>query len=142
MAATADSTRRLPKKTIDLLKSGQSTGIQITREEFDSAVSMLEEAGYPIEVNRDTAWAQFSVFRESYEFVAYQLCEALDAVHAPWTGPRHKETIVIAPTSAVEILKTQLDTDPSTSLDPTLPDSTSLNPTPPDSKSRAVSPDE
>jgi len=132
MAVTADSTRRLPKKTIDLLKSGQSTGIQITREEFDSAVSMLEEAGYPIEVNRDTAWAQFSVFRERYEFVAYQLCEALDAVPAPWTGPRHKETLVIAPTSAVEILKTQVEKDPSTNRDLT----------PPDSTSRAVSPDE
>lgn len=109
MAATADSTRRLPKKAIDLLQSGQDSGTQITRQDFDSAVNMLKEAGYPIEVDSDTAWTQFSIFRSRYEFAAFRMCEVLDAVPAPWTGPRRKQTIVIAPTSAVEILKTQLE---------------------------------
>jgi hypothetical protein len=142
MATTADSTRGISKRTYELISAGQSKGVQLTREEFDSAAAMLKEAGYPIEVDLDIAWFQFSIWRKRYEFAAYQLCYALDAVPAPWSGPRHKGTGVIAPTSAVELLKTQIEKNPdSTSRDLTPPDSTSRDLTPPDSTSRAVSPD-
>ena len=142
MAATADSARGISKKTFELISEGQRKGIQLSREEFDSAVNMLKESGYPIEVDLDTAWIQFSISRKRYEFATYQLCYALDAVPAPWSGPRYKGTGVIAPASAVEILKTQVEKDPSTSSDLTPPDSTSRDLTPPDSTSRATSPDE
>ena len=143
MASTADSTRGLSRTAVDMIKRGQSEGIEITREDFDAATKMLAEAGFPIEVDLDTAWTQFSISRRRYEFAAYALCKALDAVPAPWSGPRYKETEIIAPSSAVEILRTQVEKDPnSTSPSPTSPDSTSRELTPPDSTSRATSPDE
>jgi hypothetical protein len=109
MASTADSTRGFSQAAIGKISAGQSEGIRLTREEFKAATDMLTEAGYPIEVDLDTAWAQFSISRKRYEFAAYELCRALDAVPAPWSGPRNKETGVIVPASAVEILKTQVD---------------------------------
>jgi hypothetical protein len=142
MAATSDSTRGFSQKAIELISAGQSKGIELTREEFNSAAAMLKEAGYPIEVDLDTAWIQFSISRKRYEFAAYQLCNALDAVPAPWSGPRYKGTGVIAPASAVEILKTQVENDPSTSRNPTPPDSTSPSSTPLNPKNLATSPDE
>jgi len=62
--------------------------IQLTYEEFEAAVEMLKEAGFPIERSAEEAWADFRGWRVNYETVAYRLCDRLTAPPAPWTGPR------------------------------------------------------
>jgi len=109
MAATSDSTRHYSQKAINQIRTGENQGIQLPRAEFDKAYSMLKDAGYPIEVDPDVAWEQFSISRVRYEFTGYQICEALDAVPAPWTGDRHKPTPVLWPASVVEILHDHVD---------------------------------
>lgn len=109
MAATADATRKFSPDVIETIREGEGQTIQLPREEFDKALTMLKQAGYPIEVDGDTAWAQFVVSRRRYEFTAYELCRRLDVTPAPWTGPRNKSTPVIEPASAVEILKTKVE---------------------------------
>lgn len=109
MAATADSAKHFSQNALSLMRKGENSAIQLPRSEFDAAYNMLKEAGYPIEVDIDTAWQQFAISRARYEFTGYELCRALDATPAPWTGSRNKSTPVIAPASAVEILKTQVE---------------------------------
>ncbi len=114
-AASADSARGFSADAVHLMSEGEKNGIQLTKEDFLKAVTMLEGAGYPVEVDLDTAWTQFSVFRARYEFVAYQLAYTLDVVPAPWTGERKNKFDTIWPTSAVEIYEDELKkTDPPT----------------------------
>ncbi len=114
-AASADSARGFSADAVNLMSEGEKNGIQLTKEDFLKAVTMLKGAGYPVEVDLDTAWTQFSVFRARYEFVAYQLAYTLDVVPAPWTGERKSKFDTIWPTSAVEIYEDELKkTDPPT----------------------------
>ncbi len=114
-AASADSARGFSADAVHLMSEGEKNGIQLTKEEFTKAVTMLKGAGYPVEVDLDTAWTQFSVARARYEFVAYQLAYTLDVVPAPWTGERKSKFDTIWPTSAVEIYEDELKkTDPPT----------------------------
>jgi hypothetical protein len=62
--------------------------IDLTYEEFESAVDMLKETGFPIERSAEEAWADFRGWRVNYETVAYRLCDRVTAPPAPWTGPR------------------------------------------------------
>ena len=64
---------------------------------------MLKKAGYPVEVDLDTAWTQFSISRARYEYVAYQLAYILNVVPAPWSGERKSKFDTIWPTSSVDI---------------------------------------
>lgn len=109
MAATADSTRKFSAEVINAIRKGEAPELQLPRAEFDNALAMLKEAGYPIEVEGDIAWAQFVLTRRRYEFTAYELCRRLDATPAPWTGPRDIPTPVIKPASAVEILRNEVN---------------------------------
>ena len=102
-AASADSARSFSADAIHLMSEGEKNGIQITQEDFNNAVAMLKSSGYPVEVDLETAWAQFSVSRTRYEYVAYQLAYTLNVVPAPWSGTRKNKFDTIWPTSAVEI---------------------------------------
>lgn len=112
-AATADSARSFSADAVRLMSQGEKGVIKITKDEFTDAVKMLVRAGYPVEVELDTAWTQFQLIRARYEFIAYQLAYSLDVVPAPWSGPRKKNFDTIWPTSAVEIYEDGLkDSDP------------------------------
>jgi hypothetical protein len=102
-AASADSARVFSAEAVHLMRVGEKNGIQLTKEEFTTAVDMLKKAGYPIEVDLDTAWTQFSVSRARYEYVAYQLAYILGVVPAPWSGERKSKFDTIWPTSSVDI---------------------------------------
>jgi hypothetical protein len=141
MASTADSTRGYSNRAINIMRAGEEKGISLTRAEFNDAVAMMQEAGYPIEVDLDTAWEQFSISRKRYEFAAYQLAYALDVVPAPWSGPRKKPTPTIEPTSAVELLKTQVQKDPSLTTSTTSNDVSTHPAESPDEKSNPSEPD-
>ena len=123
------------------MRAGEQKGISLTRAEFNDAVAMMQEAGYPIEVDLDTAWEQFSISRKRYEFAAYQLAYALDVVPAPWSGPRRKPTPTIEPTSAVELLKTQVQKDANLTTPTTSTDVSTHPAASPDEKSTPSEPD-
>ncbi|HTU37807.1 MAG TPA: hypothetical protein VMF35_07285 [Acidimicrobiales bacterium] len=62
--------------------------IQLTFADFEVAVRMLEQVGFPIERSAEEAWPDFHGWRVNYETVAYRLADRLVAPPAPWSGPR------------------------------------------------------
>ena len=84
--------------------AGEAHEVSITREQFDVAVDIIRRSGFPIDRDLDEAWEQFRVIRARYEFAAYQICRALDATPAPWSGDRTIPTPVAWPSLAVDLL--------------------------------------
>jgi hypothetical protein len=62
--------------------------ITLTYEEFVTAVERLKEVDFPIERDPADAWPDFVGWRINYEDAAYLVADAVDAVHAMWSGPR------------------------------------------------------
>ncbi len=62
--------------------------IQLTYEEFASAVDMLERVGFRTERSAEEAWPDFRGWRVNYESIAYRLADRLTAPPTPWSGPR------------------------------------------------------
>ncbi len=75
--------------------------VTLTRAEFDAAVTRLIESGFPCERTGDEAWLVFRRWRSFYEADAYYLCRRIDAVPAPWSGPRTPPLPVERPTSLI-----------------------------------------
>ncbi|HEY6623442.1 MAG TPA: hypothetical protein VIX85_06395 [Acidimicrobiales bacterium] len=72
--------------------------IDLTFEEFEEAVTMLDKVGFPMERTAEEAWPDFRGWRVNYETVAYRLCDRLTAPPAPWSGTRrHLRSGVVAP---------------------------------------------
>ena len=72
--------------------------LQLTFEEFESAVQMLADFGFPMERSAEDAWADFRGWRVNYESIAYRLADRITAPPAPWSGPRsHLHTGTVAP---------------------------------------------
>jgi hypothetical protein len=63
--------------------------IRVTFEEFEEAVAMLVQVGFPVDRTAAEAWPDFRGWRVNYETVAYRLCDRLTAPPAPWSGERH-----------------------------------------------------
>lgn len=62
--------------------------IALTYGEFEVAVNLLVENGFPIERPAEEAWPHFKGWRVNYEAIAYRMADYLSAPHAPWSGPR------------------------------------------------------
>jgi hypothetical protein len=62
--------------------------IDLTYEEFASAVVMLERVGFATERTAEEAWPDFRGWRVNYESIAYRLADRLTAPPTPWSGPR------------------------------------------------------
>jgi hypothetical protein len=62
--------------------------LELTYEEFEQAVRMLEDIGFPTERTAEEAWPDFHGWRVNYETVAYRLADRLVVPPAPWSGPR------------------------------------------------------
>ena len=71
--------------------------IQLSKDEFVSAVNMLIDVGYDPQRTADEAWPVFSDWRVMYESIAYDLALRVDAVPAKWSGPRRPATEEIPP---------------------------------------------
>jgi hypothetical protein len=72
--------------------------IDLTFEEFEEAVAMLEHVGFPMERTAEEAWPDFRGWRVNYESVAYRLADRLTAPPAPWSGTRrHLRSGPVAP---------------------------------------------
>ncbi len=70
-------------------------GIRLTFEEFTEGLERMSSVGFPFERTAEEAWPHFQGWRVNYEETAYRLAYAIDAVPAPWTGPRRHDTDVI-----------------------------------------------
>ena len=62
--------------------------IQLTKEEFLYGLQRMQAQGYAIERVPDEAWIQFKGWRVNYESIVYALAAKIEAVPAPWSGPR------------------------------------------------------
>jgi hypothetical protein len=62
--------------------------IDLSYGDFERAVSMLEEVGFPTERTAEEAWPDFHGWRVNYEAVAYRLADRLIVPPAPWSGSR------------------------------------------------------
>jgi hypothetical protein len=62
--------------------------IRLQFHEFQSAVAMLEESGFPLERTAEEAWPDFHGWRVNYEDAVYHLADRLTAPPAPWSGTR------------------------------------------------------
>jgi hypothetical protein len=62
--------------------------VQLTFAEFSEAYARLVAVGYPLERTLTDAWPHFCGWRVNYETATYRLAWILDAVPAPWSGPR------------------------------------------------------
>jgi hypothetical protein len=71
--------------------------ISLTYEEFLEAIERMREVNFPIERDPAEAWPEFVGWRVNYERSAYAVAEAVDAVPAMWSGPRHQRTDAIKP---------------------------------------------
>ncbi len=75
--------------------------VTLTRSEFDDAVDRLVESGFPCERTGEEAWLLFRQWRSFYEVQAYYLCDRINAVPAPWSGPRTPPLPVEKPTTLI-----------------------------------------
>jgi hypothetical protein len=64
------------------------TPIDLTYDEFERAVLMLEKVGFPSERSAAEAWPDFHGWRVNYETAAYRLADRLVVPPAPWSGAR------------------------------------------------------
>lgn len=62
--------------------------IELTYEEYAAGIARMEEAGFQMGRSPEAAWADFRGWRVNYESIAYAICDAVEAVPGPWTGPR------------------------------------------------------
>ncbi|MDP3971508.1 MAG: hypothetical protein Q8P61_01175 [Candidatus Nanopelagicales bacterium] len=75
--------------------------LQLTFEEFTRTVDAMGTVGYRPERGVREAWTQFRKWRSNYETMAYEMAERLNAVPAPWSGPRTPPTPVIWPQRSI-----------------------------------------
>lgn len=69
----------------------------VTLEDWQVACDLIGSAGYEWEVPPEEAYKHFRGWRANYEDMAYALASEIDAVPAPWSGPRRPELAVIYP---------------------------------------------
>ena len=64
------------------------SSICITREEFDSVLDQLDEAGVPLKADREQAWQDFAGWRVNYDQSLILLCGLVMAPEAAWSSDR------------------------------------------------------
>ncbi len=111
-AAEMDALMGMDSDAVAALGRGEQRPLRLTRADFDRAVVVLQQSGFPIDEDLDEAWERFRKARQRYEYAAYSLCEALDVTPAPWSGERRPPTPVVWPSLAVDLLDSETPEDP------------------------------
>lgn len=103
MVCFADLAQMLGARTqVDpALAEADPERVTLPREEFDAAERRLAESGFPCDRTGDVAWNVFRRWRSFYEPEAYHVCDAIDAVPAPWSGPRTPPLPIERPPSLI-----------------------------------------
>jgi hypothetical protein len=60
----------------------------VTDAEFGAAVSLLRDAGYPVQRSAEDAWPAFQEWRARYGAMTERLLDTIAAPPAPWSGTR------------------------------------------------------
>jgi hypothetical protein len=81
--------------------------IQLSYAEFSQSLDLLRYAGYEMKRDAEDAWAHFRGWRVNYESLAYTLAYRIDAVAAPWSGPRRTQR-------QTRVVRTPIDRQPRT----------------------------
>ncbi|HEX4788641.1 MAG TPA: hypothetical protein VH372_09285 [Actinospica sp.] len=76
--------------------------IELSYADFNQGLDMLRYAGYPMRRDPEEAWAHFRGWRVNYESLAYTLAYRIDAVAAPWSGPRRTQRQALAVRTPVD----------------------------------------
>ncbi len=76
--------------------------VRLGYDEFLEGVARMREQGYPMERSPAEAWPHFRGWRVNYEPIAYRLARDIDAVPAPWSGPRRTAVTIRAPLTPVD----------------------------------------
>ena len=71
--------------------------IALSYEDYLRGVERITSTTFPVERSPEQAWPDFRGWRVNYESVAYALAARLDAVPAPWAGPRRTGDAPMAP---------------------------------------------
>ncbi|MCW2777314.1 MAG: hypothetical protein JWN17_1039 [Frankiales bacterium] len=69
----------------------------LTYDEYLQGLARIATTSFRTERTPEQAWPDFRGWRVNYEAVAYALARELDAVPAPWTGPRRGGDGPLAP---------------------------------------------
>ncbi len=78
--------------------------LQLAYADYLAGVARIESTTFRTDRTAEQAWPDFRGWRVNYEAVAYALMDRLDAVPAPWTGPRrngYAPVEVIRPTNRI-----------------------------------------
>jgi hypothetical protein len=73
------------------------SGITLTYQEFLDAIARMDQVKFPMSREPADAWPDFVGWRVNYESAAYWIAAAIDAVPAPWSGPRRQAMTAVAP---------------------------------------------
>ncbi|MEZ0095489.1 hypothetical protein [Streptacidiphilus sp. EB129] len=73
--------------------------IDLSYRQFLEGVARMEQQGFPMERTPEQAWPHFHGWRVNYESLAYRLAYDIEAVPAPWSGPRRRPSVVVTPTT-------------------------------------------
>ncbi|MET7763574.1 hypothetical protein ABZS71_16680 [Streptomyces sp. NPDC005393] len=76
--------------------------LRLEYADFLVGVERMREQGYPMERTPEEAWPQFRGWRVNYEELAYRLAQDIDAVPAPWSGPRRTALVISVPLTPVD----------------------------------------
>ncbi|MFD9792788.1 hypothetical protein ACFWXK_17760 [Streptomyces sp. NPDC059070] len=76
--------------------------VQLTYEEFLAGVARMADQGHPMERDPAAAWPHFKGWRVNYEQLAYRMARDIDAVPAPWSGPRRTSVAVRTPVTPLD----------------------------------------
>jgi hypothetical protein len=63
--------------------------LDLTFDDFNYAIGMLAQVGFPMERTAEEAWPHFKGWRVNYESISYRLADAIVAPRSPWSGDRH-----------------------------------------------------
>jgi hypothetical protein len=76
--------------------------ISVSYDEFCRGLRRMADQGYVAERGAEQAWPHFRGWRVNYEAVAFALARDIEAVPAPWSGPRRTSAPVIVPLTPVD----------------------------------------
>jgi hypothetical protein len=79
------------------LEADPDGGITLTYEEFVDGIARMQQVNFPTTRDAADAWPDFVGWRVNYESAAYWIAAAIDAVPAPWSGPRRHAMTAVAP---------------------------------------------
>ncbi|MEW2433476.1 hypothetical protein AB0952_04745 [Streptomyces caniferus] len=76
--------------------------LRLGYEDYLRGVERMHSQGYPMERTPEEAWPHFRGWRVNYEALAYRLAYDIEAVPAPWSGPRRRAVVIRTPLTPVD----------------------------------------